>query len=110
MRLLIAVCVAILVAAVAPASSANKPALRVVGTKPLTVSGTNFRAFERVTVAAVTRRKHVRKVTANARGRFKLRFTAVHVGRCPDYMISAKGARGSRARLGVRSVCPPIAQ
>ena len=87
-----------LIAAVALAGGgATKPTLRAADLDPLPLTGSGFRANERVRllVAAPPVVKS-RLVRAGARGRFRIAF-AVKVGRCDSVVVQAIGLRGSRA-------------
>ena len=108
MRLLLALAGLAALIAVAPAWPAGKPLLQVARNNPLTVSGSRFHPYERVTVTAVIRGRHVRKTTSSAGGRFKVRFRTLRVGRCPNYVITARGARGSVAILRIRAECAQL--
>jgi hypothetical protein len=86
------------IAAVALAGGgAATPRLRAVDLDPLTLTGSGFRANERVRllVAAPPVVKS-RLVRAGARGRFRAAF-ALKVGRCDSVVVQAIGLRGSRA-------------
>jgi hypothetical protein len=82
------------------------PTLKARGHNPLVVSGTGFRAAERVTVIVRTSALYVRRVTAGAQGGFTARFDGVHYAPCVPYRVTATGAKGSRAvYVGPRPVC-----
>ena len=83
-----------------------KPQLQVTATTPLSVVGVGFRAGEtvRVTVRAEDAVAS-RNDAADAAGRIAVRFRSLRLGRCPTYVISARGDRGSTA--GLRSVPRP---
>lgn len=94
--MLIGLVVALIALATGPsgemqASAAVTPTLTVMGTEPLGVSGRGFKASERVVVSTSGRRK---SVTANAAGRFVVRFSGL---RCALGPIRAVGSQGSRA-------------
>jgi hypothetical protein len=92
-------------AAVSPAV-ATKAHLRVGAVQPLLVLGGGFRAGETVRITASTDDGFGAKTaTAGAAGRIGVRFRQLSLGRCPTYVISAKGNKGSRAT--VRSVPYP---
>jgi hypothetical protein len=87
-------------------SAPAKPQLRVVATQPLAVMGTGFRPGETVRVSAHTDDGDSSRVgKAGRAGRLGMRFPSLSLGRCPTYLITAKGGKGSRATL--RSVPPP---
>jgi hypothetical protein len=73
------------------ALAAARPTLTVMATEPLGVSGRGFKAGERVIVSTSGKR---RSVTANAAGRFVVRFSGL---RCALGPIRAVGSKGSRA-------------
>jgi hypothetical protein len=81
-RLVLASTLALLAAFPAWAATA-KPSLRVVHDLPLTVTGTSFRASERITVTV--RMAHFRSVShlrADQAGRFTLRLAGVRLNHC----------------------------
>jgi hypothetical protein len=81
----------------------STPTLRVVERNPLVVRGVHFHPAERVTVRA---RHVVRVVHTSATGVFRARLRALPTDRC-SFGIVAVGARGDRAQLRVRAMCPP---
>jgi len=94
--------VAIGAGSAAAASSARKPALRLVrGTDALVVYGTGFYANERVRVRVVTTSEHTRIVRARAGGVFAARFGSVAVTTCDEVAVFAVGGRGDRAVLKI---------
>jgi hypothetical protein len=86
--------------------AAARPALRVVDFSPLAVVGTGFKAGEtvRVTVRAQGGSMSA-KGDAGGGGRIAVRFPRMKLGKCPEYVIAARGDKGSRA--GLRSVPRP---
>jgi hypothetical protein len=91
--------------AASPAAAA-KPQLRVVALRPLAVLGTGFHAGETVRVTARTNAgAGSRSGEAGAAGRIGVRFPQLKLGRCPTYVVVAKGDDGSRAT--VRSIPRP---
>jgi hypothetical protein len=80
--------------------TAANPRLTLVAGTPLTVVGTGFHAGETVRVSV---RGDVGSGTARddagANGRIVARFRRVKLGRCPEYVIVARGDEGSRAML-----------
>ena len=83
-----------------------KPRLRVDALRPLVVAGTGFRAGETVRVIASADEGYGAKTDeAGSPGRIYVRFPKLKLGRCSEYVISAKGDKGSRTTL--RSVPPP---
>ena len=91
-----------------PAKTA--PELRVVKLAPLTFDGYRFVARERVrvTVTAASDQR-VRFARANLRGRFRVAFPQLTVGRCNGTLVArAVGAAGSRAALKLPELlCAP---
>jgi hypothetical protein len=89
------------------ATAAPPPSLSVVGSAPLVVAGTNFRAGERVTVTAAGT---VRRTVAR-KGSFRLVLGDVRFGRCAGARIEAVGSLGSRVVSKIpRPACMPAAQ
>ena len=85
---------------------AAKAQLRLADLRPLAVSGTGFRAGETVRVTAITGvGAGTKNDQAGAAGRIDVRFPRLKLDRCPSYLISARGDKGSRATL--RSVPRP---
>lgn len=73
--------------------------LALVGDNPLAVSGRGFVGRERVTLrTAAQGRKLVKVVSADQSGRFRARVASADTA-CWPFVISAEGARGSRAVL-----------
>jgi hypothetical protein len=104
MRLALTLTLFALIASTAVAAT-PRARLVVMTTSPVSVQGTGFRAGERVTVtlmAGDTRRK---AVTANAQGRFGVRFSGVSIQPCEGYFIRAEGRRGSLAVFKVMPAC-----
>ena len=96
---------AALVAALAPAATAasTTPAIRLVTQTPLVVAGSHFKPIERVTVSAGSIRHIVRTTAA---GTFRAEFGQVSFDRCSTRVV-AVGARGDRAVLPGKPMCPP---
>lgn len=69
----------------------TRATLTVMDMHPLEISGRGFKSGERVVVSTATSRK---SVTANASGRFVVRFTSL---KCAATTIVAVGSKGSRA-------------
>jgi hypothetical protein len=97
-------------AAVAVASSdaaESRAALRVVDRSPLVVGGARFESGERVTLRILIRGSGSfgKTVVAGRLGGFTTRFGGRSLPRCAGYMITAAGARGTRAEL--RALIPP---
>jgi hypothetical protein len=80
--------------------TAAKPQLTLVSATPLTIVGTGFRAGEmvRVSVRGDIGSGSARD-DAGRNGRIVVRFRRVKLGRCPEYVIVARGDEGSRAVL-----------
>jgi hypothetical protein len=88
-----------------PASTVRAQ-LRVADLRPLAVSGSGFRAGETVRVTAITDAgAGAKSAETGAAGRFGMRFPKLKLDGCPNYLISARGDKGSRATL--RSVPRP---
>jgi hypothetical protein len=91
-----AVVAAFAIAVVVPSASAAAPRLVIANSSPLVVSGSHFKAGERVTV---TFGQSTRRVRTTRLGRFRASFAGVAVDRCSGLRIAAVGARGDRALL-----------
>ena len=94
----------------ATGTAALHPRLALERAAPLTVSGTHFRARERVTLvlhqpAGGARRR----ARAGRHGAFRKVFPGVTIDRCRGFRVSAKGSAGSRTTLVRRALpeCPP---
>ena len=85
------------------AAEQAKPQLRVVTLRPFVVVGIGFRPGEtvRVNVRAEAGAASTKDV-AGRRGGIDVRFARLKLDKCPEYMVSARGNKGSRA--SVRSV------
>jgi hypothetical protein len=80
-----------------PASTVRAQ-LRVADLRPLAVSGSGFRAGETVRVTAITDAgAGAKSAETGAAGRFGMRFPKLKLDGCPNYLISARGDKGSRA-------------
>lgn len=89
------------------AAAAREPSLAITDPEPLTIRGVQFAPGERVIVTATIRVRRTRTVSADARGRFVVRFAGLSVlDTCDDYVIKAVGSRGTRAAIRVKTVCP----
>lgn len=89
----------VLLAAPAAGSAPGKPGLKIADMQPLTLSGTNFKANERIVVRAeYGDQTYLRKTAASSTGRFTVTFAKIQVSRCggPDLSVSATGSLGSR--------------
>ena len=96
---------------VAPfAAAAARPSLRVSAVVPFTVRGSHFAPLERVRVTVDAKTNAARTVVATGLGAFFVRFRSLQVGYCPSYVVTAVGAKGSRASFKfVSRECPPPA-
>jgi hypothetical protein len=80
-------------------TSSQHPSLRLLKTAPLTLTGSHFRAKERVRVTVtVESARSARMVRASGRGSFVAGF-ATGAGRCSAVRAVAIGGAGSRAVL-----------
>jgi hypothetical protein len=109
-RVVLLLLAAALVAASASAAGREaadaKPRLSVEALRPLVVAGTGFRAGEIVRVTASADEGFgAKSAEVGNGGRISARFPKLKLGRCSDYVVSAKGNKGSRATL--RSVPRP---
>jgi hypothetical protein len=98
-----ALAVAAVVSGLAAGGPTAKAKLRVVTLRPFVVAGSGFHAGEtvRVTVRADTAYAWKRDEASTA-GRIGVRFPALRLGECPEYVVAARGDMGSRA--GLRSI------
>ena len=86
--------------------SAAKPQLRIAGGMPFGVVGTGFQAGETVRVTMRAEGDSVSATdVAGPTGRIAVRLPRMKLGKCPTYVIAARGNKGSRA--GLRSVPRP---
>jgi hypothetical protein len=86
-----------------PAATAAKPKLRVLTEVPFVVVGSGFRGGENVQVTVRGKTRRASKTDkASTTGRIHVRFLRMPLGRCPFYVVAARGDRGSRA--GLRSI------
>jgi hypothetical protein len=115
MQSLIAISIGLLLALAGTAAAtqstgdAQRPAaLRLVKSKPLTVTGMRFQAGERVRLRASSgSRTRTGFARAGAAGRFVETFDLPY-DRCNGLLVTATGNEGSRARLKMPApVCPP---
>jgi len=106
MRLALVLMLFAVIASTAVAAT-SQARIAVTMTSPISVQGTGFRASEHVTVTLMAKDTGRKTVTADARGRFSVRFVGVSLQRCEGYVIRAKGTRGS---LAVFEVLPACAQ
>jgi hypothetical protein len=98
----IALCIGVAAAGASAASTdsaALRPGLRVSNLAPLTVRGYRFDGAERLRVVITTKRRFVRRVEANANGRFSLVLRHISIGRCAPYSVRAYGSNGLRAAV-----------
>ena len=83
--------------------AAARPQVRVLALTPFTVVGDGFRAGETVRVTV-----HAESDVASARdgagsnGRIAVRVRGLKLGKCPSYVVAARGDKGSTA--GLRSL------
>jgi hypothetical protein len=108
-RVLLVIAAALAVAGIASAAPRAKPTLTLSG-HPLAVTGDNFRARERV-VLFISAQKFDRKVIfADAHGGFRLRVPAGFAfSKCTGFSITAIGAHGERAGVGMGTVACGVA-
>ena len=90
--------------AAAPGSLARThPTIDVTRLIPLTVTGSGFKAGERVKVVVRSPAVYRKTVTATRRGRFIAAFR--HGSKCASIHVLATGNRGSRATAYVPPSC-----
>ena len=81
------------------ATSARRPAVRIVDLQPVVLKGSDFASLERVrlTVRVGERSSVAKRLRAGARGRFSVTFPEYRLGRCGNELaMTATGSRGSR--------------
>lgn len=94
---------------VTAAGSSRTASISFVSTSPVSVRGVGFKSHERVAVTVTTRVLRTKRVTANARGAFRVTFRGFSVPRCQPYAVRAKGNRGSVAAAKLIPECAPPA-
>ena len=102
--------VVMLIAAVGAANAVagTRARVSVTAAGPVTVRGTSFHKYERVTVTVdASSGTRTKVVKASARGVFTATFAHFAIGHCIAYTIRAKGNHGSLATLSVTPECPP---
>jgi hypothetical protein len=77
------------------------PAVRLVALKPITVAGSHFKRYERVTVSVSGLRPQRKTVRATRIGTFTAVLERAIVPRCGSAAIRAVGALGSYARVKI---------
>ena len=82
----------------------SHPTINVTRVVPITVTGTGFKAGERVKVVVRIPAVHRRTVTAGRRGRFIATFQ-IAAGKCVAVHALATGNEGSRATAYVPPSC-----
>jgi hypothetical protein len=99
--------VALGAAAVPAASATSRSSLTIRDANPATVVGRGFLARERVVVRVrpIGSRSFAKAVSSTAAGRFVAVFAEEAIPDCAGYVVTATGARGSRATL--RRLIPP---
>jgi hypothetical protein len=100
------VLIAILAAAVAaPGGLARShPTINVTRIIPITVTGTGFKAAERVKIVVRSPAVHRKTLTVSRRGRFTVVFRGA-AGKCASIHALATGNKGSRATAYVPPSC-----
>jgi hypothetical protein len=82
------------------AGAATGPTLRLASAKPFVVSGSHFKARERVLVTlTVDRTRLERRARATLSGAFRVDFGTVTLGHCSGFTVRAVGSGGSGAVL-----------
>lgn len=98
------------VALAASAAAAEKPALSTVSSRTtIVVRGSHFVPYERVTVKVIGRTVATKRVTATARGSFRVALRKPRPRACNSLVVRATGARGDWAvlRIGSPECNPP---
>ena len=111
LRLLIAgfALLALATPAAAVPETGSRPSLRVSGTRPVVVSGVEFRRGENVRVSVVAdQAREARMIRSDRAGRFRISFPQLVLERCGgEVAVLAIGSRGSRAAAKIpRRLCP----
>jgi hypothetical protein len=92
----------------APASSTQRPVVRLQASSPAKIAGSHFAPRERVRLVLTSESTWKKTVRTNARGAFVATFLDAAVDRCNGFAIVARGARGDLATLkGFPFACPP---
>jgi hypothetical protein len=99
MRTIAALAAALVLAGIGSAAVECTPTLQMTSRVPFAVQGLNFKAREHVTVSVLSKTTKQKPVVATPTGTFRVVFDDVSVGRCGDFIIRARGARGSTALL-----------
>jgi hypothetical protein len=88
----------------APAAAGERPALSTVSSRTtIVVRGIHFVPSERVTVKVIGRTVVTKRVTATARGSFRVSLTKPRPRVCNSLVVRATGARGDWAVLRISS-------
>jgi len=103
-RLLLLTVVLAAVVAAPGGLARNRPTINVTRVIPITLTGTGFKAAERVKVVVRSPAVHRRTVTASRRGRFTVTFRSA-AGKCASIHVLATGNEGSRATAYVPPSC-----
>ena len=108
MRYLLLVAAGIAAAYAAAAfAAANSAHLLIAKMSPVVVSGTGFKARERVSLTVTSKATRTKRVVAGPRGGFKITFRGLSIAHCVAYSVTAKGNHGSTATLKVVPECAP---
>ena len=91
----------------ASAGRQTVPSLRLLSRAPVTVQGLHFRARTPVRITVLASSAHVLMLRTSLAGGFIARFAGVSADRCSALTIEAVPARGSRAVLKLKPLCPP---
>jgi hypothetical protein len=108
--LTVALALALPAAAGGHSSNAGRTAaLKLTAAHPVSLRGSRFLAWERVTVVAASQgRTRARVVSAGRGGAFVVRFGSMPFDRCDGFVAVARGARGSYAVYKLPELtCPP---
>lgn len=100
MRAIVACCAVLLLVGAGAQTARARPRVTLVGSQPVAVIASGFRAHERVTVEVRRAGGRARRsVTVSAAGRVSVTFRAVRVSRCAALTVVATGASGLHAAL-----------
>ena len=104
MRLAVVLAAFLVVLPVAHGST-RKAHIAMVSRTPVAISGTGFRARERVTVSVSAKTTYEKVVVASRLGAFRTTFRGMKIDYCQFYSAKARGNRGSTASFKVIPEC-----
>jgi hypothetical protein len=106
--LIVALCALVCASAASAGLPKKGPLLTLNGDSPIMLSGSKFKANEKVIVLMTGTKASKRVVRTSADGTFRFRLPLIfRYTRCGGFMISALGAAGERAFTGMGTTCDP---